>query len=101
MCYTRLMTTDEIQKLAGLARLAITDEEAGALSADMNKILDYIKQIEGARVEAGVRKNPLVSNIVRDDVAEVATDDVRDRIKANFPKQKNGFLEINKIIQND
>lgn len=93
------MTTDEIQKLAGLARLSVTDEEAGALSNDMNTILGYIKQIENAHIESGEKSTPFVVNVAREDVVVVS--DTQKDIQANFPKEKNGYLEVNKILNND
>lgn len=95
------MNTDDIQKLAGLARLSITDEEAGALSNDMNAILGYIKQIENAHIETGEKTTPVVQNVTREDVASDSNFDTQSRIKMNFPKEKNGYLEVNKIINND
>jgi aspartyl-tRNA(Asn)/glutamyl-tRNA(Gln) amidotransferase subunit C len=95
------MNTSDIQKLAGLARLAVSDEEAGALTNDMNKILEYIKIIEGANIEQGERAIPVVSNVIREDDVVFSDTNVTNLIKQNFPKSKNGYLEVNKIINND
>jgi aspartyl/glutamyl-tRNA(Asn/Gln) amidotransferase C subunit len=94
------MNTDDVQKLATLARVDIGTLEAEELSQDMNKILGYIKAIEGAHVEMNTPKF-IQTNVVRDDIVSSATDDTTALIKQNFPKEKNGFLEVNKIIQND
>ncbi len=94
------MNTDDVLKLATLARIDVSTDEAESLTNDMNKILDYIKQIEGAHVEMAV-PNVTQTNVVREDVVSSSSDDTVALIKQNFPKQKNGFLEVNKIIQND
>jgi aspartyl-tRNA(Asn)/glutamyl-tRNA(Gln) amidotransferase subunit C len=94
------MNTDDVQKLATLARLDISEEEAEFLTKDMNTILQYIKQIEAAEVEISTPKY-IQTNVVRNDTVDVADSHITVLIKQNFPKENNGYLEINKIIQND
>jgi aspartyl-tRNA(Asn)/glutamyl-tRNA(Gln) amidotransferase subunit C len=95
------MNTQDIQKLAELARLAVTDEEAGALSQDMNAILGYIKQIENAQVTQTAKQIPITYNTMRPDTVADASGQVTEIIKDNFPHIKNNYLEVNKIISND
>ncbi len=94
------MNTDDVLKLATLARVDVSTDEAEALTTDMNKILEYIKAIEGARVGM-TAPTFMATNVVREDVVSSSEESVVGLIKQNFPKQKSGFLEVNKIIQND
>ncbi len=95
------MNTDDVIKLASLARIEITTTEAESLTGDMNSILGYIKQIEHAHSAGTVFLTPVQNNIVRDDTASVCSVETHQALKENFPKERNGYLEINKIIQND
>lgn len=98
------MNTEDIQKLALLARIAMDDEEAKNLN--LNSVLEYIKAIESAPTtlseESNTKKNVAdVYNVVREDVVIETPQDTKDLIKKNFPLQKNNYLEVNKILHND
>jgi aspartyl-tRNA(Asn)/glutamyl-tRNA(Gln) amidotransferase subunit C len=44
------ITTDEIEKLAKLARVGLTNAENSALAVDMTAILEYVKQLDDVDV---------------------------------------------------
>jgi aspartyl-tRNA(Asn)/glutamyl-tRNA(Gln) amidotransferase subunit C len=58
---------EEVERIALLARLALTDEEKGTYAAQLARILEYARQIEQLSTE-GVRP------MARPDEDEVATD---------------------------
>ncbi len=91
------MNTTDIQKLADLARLDITDDEATALSSDLDGILEYIKQIDTAPVGFIAEENILV-NVLREDEVDSASDDVTDKIIHNMPEKSGRFLKVKKIL---
>lgn len=98
------MNTEDIQKLAFLARIAMDDEEAKDLN--LNSVLEYIKAIESApntlAESKDVKENPSdLYNIVREDVVIDTPQDTKDLIKENFPLRKDDYLEVNKILHND
>lgn len=51
------VTPEEVQRLAHLAHLTFSDEEAEALTGDLNRLLDYAQQL-GEVDTAGVRPMP-------------------------------------------
>lgn len=91
------MNTTDIQKLADLARLDITDSEATSLSSDLDKILEYIKQIETAPVDFISEENMLV-NVLREDEVEESSADTQDKIINNMPEKSGRFLKVKKIL---
>lgn len=91
------MNTTDVQKLADLARLSISDEEALSLSKDMENILGYIKQIEQARVDF-IDEPVMLVNVVREDIQEDTNQDTNDQIIANMPDTDGRFLKVKKIL---
>lgn len=64
------ITREEVQHLAGLARIALTDDEVTSLTSELSKIVDAIatvNQVAGDGVPATSHPVPM-ANVMRDDV---------------------------------
>ena len=93
------MEIQDVEKLAALARISLSDEEKQSLLHDMQGILEYVKQVEGVEIADMVPEYPL-RNAWRED----ALDDKkfsRESIVAQFPDSQGGFLKTKKILNND
>jgi aspartyl-tRNA(Asn)/glutamyl-tRNA(Gln) amidotransferase subunit C len=88
-----------VRKIAGLARIAVTDAEAEALMPELNNILGWIEQL-GEVDTAGIE--PLAAVIpnhlrLRDDV--VTDGGIREAVLANAPQAEHGFFTVPKVIE--
>jgi aspartyl-tRNA(Asn)/glutamyl-tRNA(Gln) amidotransferase subunit C len=88
-----------VRKIAGLARIATSDDEAEALVPELNNILGWVEQLGEVDV-AGVE--PMTAVIpnrlrLRDDV--VTDGGVRDQVLANAPQAEQGFFAVPKVIE--
>jgi len=88
-----------VKKIAGLARIAMSEDEAQALVPELNGILQWVEQLGEVDV-AGVE--PMTAVIpnglrLREDV--VNDGDVRDKILANAPQAEHGFFAVPKVIE--
>lgn len=99
------ITQSDIQKLASLSRLKLTDEDTEQYTKDLNGILKYIDQIqevtEGADTTTGSIKNPNDiphRNIMRDDVADQILNPKPQRLVEAAPKHQDGLVEVKKIL---
>jgi aspartyl-tRNA(Asn)/glutamyl-tRNA(Gln) amidotransferase subunit C len=64
------ITREEVQHLAGLARIALTDDEVTSLTSELAKIVDAIatvNQVAGDDVPATSHPVPM-ANVMRDDI---------------------------------
>jgi aspartyl-tRNA(Asn)/glutamyl-tRNA(Gln) amidotransferase subunit C len=64
------LTRDDVLKLARLARLTITDEEAEQYRSELSEILKYVEQLQNADVE-GLEPTSQVTglkNVMREDI---------------------------------
>ena len=87
-----------VRKIASLARIAVSDEEADAMVGELNNILGWIEQL-GEVDTAGVE--PLAAVIpnslrLRDDVVDDGG--IRDKVLANAPQAEHGFFVVPKVI---
>lgn len=93
------LTPDEVAKIAHLARLAVTPDDAAALGRDLSNILDLVAQMDAVDT-SGVEPmaHPLeMTQRLRED--RVSEDNQRDRYQANAPAVERGLFLVPKVIE--
>ena len=90
------MDVKDIEKLAELAKIELSDIEKETLLKDLDGVLAYVKQIESVEV-SDVEEHYLLKNIWREDEAR-STIFSRDLIIDQFPDSQDGFLKVKKIL---
>jgi aspartyl-tRNA(Asn)/glutamyl-tRNA(Gln) amidotransferase subunit C len=88
-----------VKRVARLARIAVTDEEAASLQGELNTILGFVEQLNEVDV-TGVE--PMTSVIavkprMRDDV--VNDGGKAAEIVANAPAREGNFFVVPKVIE--
>jgi aspartyl-tRNA(Asn)/glutamyl-tRNA(Gln) amidotransferase subunit C len=92
------LTRAEVEHVARLARLALTDEELDALTTELGAILEHAAQVSAldtAGVPATAHPLPLV-NVFRADVACPGLD--RDEVLAAAPDVEDGRFRVPRIL---
>ena len=95
------MKVDEatVRKIARLARIKVTDEEAKALEKELSGILDWVKQldeVDTANVEPMTRVTPMVLKKRADRVTDGG---IADDIVANAPAREDHFFVVPKVVE--
>ncbi|PVE59548.1 Asp-tRNA(Asn)/Glu-tRNA(Gln) amidotransferase GatCAB subunit C [Arthrobacter sp. TPD3018] len=96
--------TATVKKVAALARIAITDEDAGRLAPKLSNLLGWIEQL-GEVDTTGVEPMTAVipnSLRLRDDVVNadpLTGGGIRDDLMANAPQAEHGFFTVPKVIE--
>jgi aspartyl-tRNA(Asn)/glutamyl-tRNA(Gln) amidotransferase subunit C len=91
------MQKKDIEDLATLARLNVSDEEMNRFLKDMDGILEYVKQVEEAPMPNTVPSFEHV-NIAREDIATDTPEQYVDAILDEMPKRQGTFLEVQRIL---
>lgn len=90
---------DTVMRVAHLARLAVTDEDAEALRADLNAILGFVEQLNEVDV-TGVQPMTAVVPMRMKRRQDVVTDgDDAAGILANAPAKEGSFFTVPKIVE--
>jgi aspartyl-tRNA(Asn)/glutamyl-tRNA(Gln) amidotransferase subunit C len=93
------LTRDDVLKLARLARLDLTDEEAEAFRKEISAILEYVALLNEAYV-TGLEPTTQVTglkNVMRED--EVVDYGVsHDDLLRLAPKTQDGHIKVNRMI---
>lgn len=93
------MQRTDIEHLATLARLQLTDEEITKYQKEMTDILGYVEQINTiAGDSSDTLESASVRNVLREDADAVPTDTYTDRLLAAAPQTQDGFIKVQKIL---
>ena len=90
---------DTVKRVARLARLSVTEEEAESLKGELNSILNWVELLNEVDVD-GV--NPMTSVVTqemrkRDDV--VTDGNYADRVVSNAPASEDNYFMVPKVIE--
>jgi aspartyl-tRNA(Asn)/glutamyl-tRNA(Gln) amidotransferase subunit C len=99
-----MISKEEVEGLASLARLQLAPGEVESLQADISNILDYVGQVSAVSVDAANVTPPLVRNVLRSDTAREEGNIMAGKeegVKAAFPKKEGAYNVVRKIIQKD
>jgi aspartyl-tRNA(Asn)/glutamyl-tRNA(Gln) amidotransferase subunit C len=90
------MDINDVEKLALLARIELSQEEKKQILSDMEGILQYVKQIEEVKIE-DMKIDYKLYNVWREDEQKVR-EFSKELIKEQFPDSQDGFLKVKKIL---
>ncbi len=107
-----MLSREDIEGLATLARLQLTDAEVAGLQTDASNILGYVETISSIEVASPVGVTdttrvpvaPLHHNIMRADAPRASDDSLagkEEQLRAAFPAREGDFNVVRKIIQKD
>ncbi|TKD50081.1 Asp-tRNA(Asn)/Glu-tRNA(Gln) amidotransferase subunit GatC [Sphingomonas baiyangensis] len=91
--------TATVKKVASLARIAISDDDAARLVPELNNILGWVEQLGEVDVAGVEPMTAVIPNTLRLRDDAVTDGDVRDRVLANAPQAEHGFFAVPKVIE--
>jgi len=95
-----MLSKSEVQKIADLARIEITDEEAEKYSKELSDILGFVEKLN----EADTKNIEPIShitgakNVIREDKIIEASDETKENIINNFPEKKERFDKVKAVF---
>lgn len=93
------ITLQEVEHVARLARLALSEEEKEQMRSQLDRILGYIEklnQLDTAAVEPTSHVIPM-TNVYREDAAVPSLS--REEAMENAPDRHEGFFRVPRIIE--
>jgi len=93
-----MISKEEVQHIAKLARLGLKEEELEKFQKDLSSILDYIetlKKVDISNVEP-TSHSVLIENLTRKD--EIKKSNTEEKIVKQFPEQKDNFNKVKHVL---
>lgn len=92
------LSKEEVQKVAKLARIELTDEEVTKFQTQLSAILEYIEQLQKVDTQ-GVEATAQVTgleNVWRKD--EIAAEDLRDGVLDQAPEKVANLVKVKSVL---
>ena len=93
------LSRDDVLKLARLARLSLTEEEALQFRGELDEILHYVEQLDTVDV-SGLEPTSQVTgltNVMREDVEKSYGYEPRELLK-NVPQRDGDLIKVKRMI---
>ena len=93
-----LLSPEEVQKIAQLCRIDLTDAEVQKFQKELSQVLGYVEELNQVNTD-GVEPISQVTglqNVYREDRAEYS--EIRDQLISQFPDRKDNYLKIKNIL---
>ena len=96
-----MLTEEDVRKIAKLARLSLTDQEAKDYRAQLERVLEYVEEIKQAPQlkESFVRHVPFDSVSVRED-REISAE-MTDKILSNAPGSDGEYFVLPAVMESE
>jgi len=94
-----MITRAEVEHVARLARLGLTDDEVERMAGQLNRILEAIGQLQSVDTSSVGPTAQVIAleNVMRDDAARPGIS--RDAALANAPLREGGLLRVPVILE--
>ena len=89
----------QVQHVATLARLKLSDDEMARFTSQLGAVIDYINQLDEVdTTDVAPMSHPSdLVNVFRDDVTRPSLD--RDAALANAPRRRDGFFVVPPVLE--
>ena len=94
-------TREEIEHLAKLARLELSEEEIVRCQGEMGRILDYVgelREVDTKGVEPTAQVTGLV-NRLREDIAVPSDEATRECLLDAAPEREGGYIKVKAVFE--
>lgn len=95
-----MITKKDVEHIAKLARLGLTEKEIKKFQKELSSILDYIEKLK----EVDVSKTELfghlikIENVIRQDQAKPQPTQVVNKLIEAAPEKKKGYVKVKSIL---
>jgi aspartyl-tRNA(Asn)/glutamyl-tRNA(Gln) amidotransferase subunit C len=94
-----MISREDVEHVAALARLGLTDDEIDLMQAQLNRILEAVNQLQSVDTSS-IGPTAMViqlENVMRDDVARPSFD--REAVLANAPLREGPMVRVPVVLE--
>lgn len=93
----------EIEQIANLARLELTDEEKNMYAEQLSVVFNYIEMLNEVDTNNVVETCQVtgLQNVVRDDVAKIQSDETKKALIGCFPDRVQNLLKVKAVFKDE
>lgn len=95
-----MLTYEEVEEVAKLARIHLTPEEIQAFQSDLSKVLIFFKELETLDTDSVGEIGHITGRVneARPDQVIDADEETKKSIRQNFPESEEGYLKVRSVL---
>lgn len=94
-----MLKKEDIEHLATLARIAVSEEEKEAFAGQLDAVLGYVSELDKVvTIEESAPEAGELRNVLREDEAPYAGGEFTAAILENAPYKEDGFVKVGQIF---
>ena len=96
-----MLSNEEINKIAHLARLELSEKEKKQYAEQLSIVFDYVKMLEEVDTE-GVAETCQVTgleDVLRDDVVKECSEETRKKLIAKYTSRSDDLLKVKNVLE--
>lgn len=90
---------EDIEKLAELSRIEVTEEESAKFSKDIEAILAYVNELTEIATEEPVKEAGVLRNVMREDEKPHDTGHYTEALLSASPDREKNYFKVKKILE--
>lgn len=97
-----MISGEEVKKIAGMARIDLSDDQIKKYQAELSEILDFVGQLSKANTDGvePIRQITGLESVSRkDEDRGLVNQDLGEELVARAPECKNGYIEVPEIMK--
>jgi len=96
-----MATTEDVKKLAALARIRVEDADLEKFTSEFDAILAYVGQLEKLELPAGLDEKPALRNVMRQDTEPYSAHTYTEKLTEQFSAREGDALAVKQIITHE
>ena len=91
--------TETVRRVAHLARIAVTDEEAETMRGELNTILGWVEQLNEVNVDGVEPMTSVIDTKMKQRNDGITDGDRADEVVLNAPIKNDNFFAVPKVVE--
>jgi aspartyl-tRNA(Asn)/glutamyl-tRNA(Gln) amidotransferase subunit C len=90
--------TAEVKRIAALAKIGLTDNEATAMAGELDQIVEFVETLQSVDTEGVILTNQVtgLTDAWRADEIKPSLD--RNELLKNAPEQQDGYIKVRRVL---
>ena len=88
-----------VKRVASLARIRVSDQEAAHLEGELNAILGFVEQLGEVDIKGVAPMTSVTDMAMKKRGDRVTAGDIAARVTANAPATEDGFFLVPKVVE--
>lgn len=90
---------ETVKRVARLARIRVTDDEAAHLEGELNAILGFVEQLDEVNIDGVEPMTSVVDMAMKKRADQVTGGGIADAVTANAPASEDHFFLVPKVVE--